>query len=120
LNVIGAGTGTGEQSGAAIWPGSSLELIGLVVDDNPAERLSPPIPQGARVVRVDDRLLPLPDGPQIIPPYRVEPSGNGTTLTLDNVTSPDWRRQGRCLANPVALDGSEVGRVGPCAYLVGH
>jgi hypothetical protein len=39
-----------------ICSGSDLELIGVVVDDNPAERLSPPVAERARVPCVDDRL----------------------------------------------------------------
>jgi hypothetical protein len=39
--------------------GSDLELVGILAHDNPAERVSPPKPEGTRVARVDDRLLPL-------------------------------------------------------------
>ena len=39
------------------WP--DLELIRIVVDDNPIKRRSPPSPKGAGVACFDDRLFPL-------------------------------------------------------------
>ena len=43
----------------SIRGGSDLELVWVVVHDDPAERVSPPEPEGTRVVRIHDGLLPL-------------------------------------------------------------
>jgi len=48
-----------KESRKPIRGGSDLKLVGVVVHDNPAERFSPPASEGARVARIDDRLLPL-------------------------------------------------------------
>ena len=48
-----------KESRKPIRGGSDLELVGVVVHDNPAERVSPPESEGTRVARIDDRLLPL-------------------------------------------------------------
>lgn len=48
-----------EESRKPIRGGSDLELLGVVVHDNPAERVSPPESEGTRVARINDRLLPL-------------------------------------------------------------
>jgi hypothetical protein len=45
-------------AGKAILGGTDLKLVGVVVDDYPAERFSPPLPERARVACIDDRLLP--------------------------------------------------------------
>ena len=51
--------GEEEESRQTIRSGSNLELVGVVVDDYPAERLPPPPPEAARVPCIDDCLLPL-------------------------------------------------------------
>ena len=48
-----------EESRQAIRSGSNLELVGIVVDDHPAERLPPPPPEAARMPCIDDCLFPL-------------------------------------------------------------
>ena len=47
-----------QEAGKAILGGTDLKLVGVVVDDYPAERFSPPLPERARVACIDDRLLP--------------------------------------------------------------
>jgi len=39
--------------------GSNFELVGVVADDYPAERLLPPPPEASRMPCIDDCLLPL-------------------------------------------------------------
>jgi hypothetical protein len=41
--------GDEEESRQTIRRGSNLELVGVVVDDDPAERLPPPSPEAARI-----------------------------------------------------------------------
>jgi hypothetical protein len=48
-----------QESRQTIWSGPNLELIGVVVDDDPPERLAPPVAERAGVACVDNRLLPL-------------------------------------------------------------
>jgi excisionase family DNA binding protein len=48
-----------KESRKPIRGGSDLELVGVVVHDNPAECVSPPESEGTWVARIDDRLLPL-------------------------------------------------------------
>ena len=48
-----------QESRETIRSRSDLELIRIVVDDNPIERRSPPSPEGAGVACSDDRLFPL-------------------------------------------------------------
>ncbi len=50
--------GDEEESRQTIRSGSNLELVGVVVEDYPAERLPPPPPEAARVPCIDDCLLP--------------------------------------------------------------
>jgi hypothetical protein len=47
-----------QEAGKAVLGGADLKLAGVVVDDYPAERFSPPLPERARVACIDDRLLP--------------------------------------------------------------
>ena len=47
-----------QEAGQAILGGTDLKLVGVVVDDYPAERFSPPLPERARVACIDGRLLP--------------------------------------------------------------
>lgn len=51
--------GDEEESRQTIRRGSNLELIGVVVDDDPVERLPPPPSEAARIPCIDDCLLPL-------------------------------------------------------------
>lgn len=48
-----------KESRKPVRCGSDLELVGVVVHDNSAERVSPPQSEGTRVARIDDRLFPL-------------------------------------------------------------
>lgn len=48
-----------QESRKTIRSRSDLELIRIVVDDNPIERRAPPSPKGAGVACFDDRLFPL-------------------------------------------------------------
>jgi len=48
-----------EKSGKAIFTRSYLKLVGLVVDDDPTERLLPPTAERFRIFRVDVCLLPF-------------------------------------------------------------
>ena len=51
--------GDEEESRQTIHSGSNLELVGVVVDDHPAERFPPPPPEAARISCTDDCLFPL-------------------------------------------------------------
>jgi hypothetical protein len=48
-----------EQAGDGVGRRPDLELVGLVVHDDPAEGLSPPTAERDGVERIDDCLLPL-------------------------------------------------------------
>src|SRR5437660_3618787 len=48
-----------EESRKTISRGSNLELVGVGVDNHPAQRVPPPTAEGAWVPRIHDRLLPF-------------------------------------------------------------
>jgi hypothetical protein len=48
-----------EEPGQTISSRSDLELVWVVIDNHPAQRLPPPTAEGAWVSRIHDRLLPL-------------------------------------------------------------
>jgi hypothetical protein len=48
-----------QESREAIRARPDLELIGIIVDDHPIQRRSPPFPKGHGVACFDDRLFPL-------------------------------------------------------------
>jgi hypothetical protein len=123
LIVFFLGDTHGQEPRKTICSGSDLELIGVVVDDNPAERLSPPVAERARVPCVDDRLLPLeahdsivetgrpgcpetPEWPSVIPPGRVLASLCGRLREV-------WRRDPGCRdpSRPRPGSSDDVGQV---------
>jgi hypothetical protein len=48
-----------QETWKTVFARPDLELIRVIVHDNPAEGLSPPTPERTRIPCVDDRLLPL-------------------------------------------------------------
>jgi hypothetical protein len=60
---------------------SDLELLGVVVDDNPAERLSPPVAERAWVSCVNDHLLPLEAHDSIVETARSGGTGGRVTIS---------------------------------------
>ena len=47
------------ESRQPIRLGADLELVGGGVDDDPAKRVGPPLPQGRRIYRMNNYLFPL-------------------------------------------------------------
>jgi hypothetical protein len=68
LNRLRLREGDEEESRQTIRSGSNLELVGVVADDYPAERLLPPPPEAARIPCIDDCLLPLEAHEAIVEP----------------------------------------------------
>src|SRR4051812_49254615 len=64
-----------EEPRQTIRGGSNLELVGVVADDDPTERLPPPPSEAARIACIDDRLLPLEAHDSIVETQR-GPSGS--------------------------------------------
>ena len=82
LDRLRLGDGDEEESRQTIRSGSNLELVGVVVDDYPTERIPPPPPEAVRIACIDDCLLPLEAHESIVgtawpvcPKRRVEEAG---------------------------------------------
>lgn len=58
LDGLGFGYETEQKAGCSLDVGPNLELIWVVVHDDPAERSTPPTSEVDRRDRIDDQLLP--------------------------------------------------------------
>jgi hypothetical protein len=51
--------GNEQQPGEPVLGEPDLELVGFIADDYPPQGVAPPSPERARIVRIDNYLLPL-------------------------------------------------------------
>jgi hypothetical protein len=77
LGLLTLGNTSEQKAGKAIRGWSDLELVRVVVDDNPPESFSPPVPQYDRVPCIHNRLLPLETHDAIV---ETDPSGRAAAV----------------------------------------